>query len=204
MNGLSGNISSRLAIQPTVSSQRFGVASGVPSFGDATSTARPSLNRLPAVAELLRTLDEVAKDETAAGMRDDVERRGLLRAGLEQHPGVLFRRSAEAEVIEREHAIAIRACDTLEKSDAASGRNAAAAFENVPWMSSSERSGETGVAESSAPAASVSLVTLSHPSLRPCFFHDAFSYASASFGSARLTALSAPSLTTSTTIALIA
>jgi catechol 2,3-dioxygenase-like lactoylglutathione lyase family enzyme len=42
---VSGNNSSRFATQPTVSCQRCGVANGVPSFGDATSTARPSLNR---------------------------------------------------------------------------------------------------------------------------------------------------------------
>ena len=41
VKGLSGNISSRFAISPTVSSQRFGVASGVPSLGAATSTTRP-------------------------------------------------------------------------------------------------------------------------------------------------------------------
>ena len=39
-------ILSRFAIQPMVLSQRSGVASGVPSFGEATKIARPSWNRL--------------------------------------------------------------------------------------------------------------------------------------------------------------
>ena len=37
-------------------------------------------------------------------MRDDVEGRRLLRQPLEQHPGVLLRRPAEAEMVEREDA----------------------------------------------------------------------------------------------------
>ena len=66
-------------------------------------------------AETLRTLDKVAKDEAATGMRDDVERRDLLRQAIDNHPRVLFGRAADGEVIEREHAVAIRACDTLKK-----------------------------------------------------------------------------------------
>ena len=86
-----------------------------------------------------------------------------------------------AEVIEREDAIAVRVLDAIEETRTRPARRyAEAAFENVPWMNRSERSGETGLAGSSAPAASVSLVTFSQPSLSPRFFHAAFSNASAS------------------------
>ena len=115
VNGLSGNISSRLAIQPIVSSQRFGVASGVPSFGDATSTARPSLKRRERSPNCLAALHEIPEDETAAGVRDDVEGRRLLRQPFEQHPGVLLRRSAEAEMVERENAIGVRVLHAIEE-----------------------------------------------------------------------------------------
>ena len=98
-----------------VSSQRFGVASGVPSFGDATSTARPSLKRRARSPNCLRALDEVAQHQTAARMGDDVERRRLLRQPFEQHPGVLLRRPADAEVIEREDAIAVRVLHAIEE-----------------------------------------------------------------------------------------
>ena len=76
--------------------------------------------------------------------------------------------------------------------------------ENVPWMKSSERCGDTGVPVASAAAASVSSVTSSQPSSRPRFFHEFFSKASTSFGSTRVTSLSPASLATFTTMALMA
>ena len=48
-------------------------------------------------------------------MCDDIERRDLLRQAIDNHPRVLFRRPADGEVIERKDAVAICACDTLEK-----------------------------------------------------------------------------------------
>ena len=66
-------------------------------------------------AEALRAFDKVAKNQTATRMGDDVERRDLLRQAIDNHPGVLFRRTADREVIEREHAVAVGACDTFEK-----------------------------------------------------------------------------------------
>ena len=71
-------------------------------------------------------------------------------------------------------------------------------------MNSSERPGDTGAPDASAPAASVSSETFSHPSLRPRFFHRPVSTASASCGSANDTSLSAATLATLITIALMA
>src|SRR5262245_14816341 len=44
------------------------------------------------ITELLSTLDENAKDEAAARVRDNVEGGGLFWQRFEQHPGVLFGR----------------------------------------------------------------------------------------------------------------
>ena len=74
----------------------------------------------------------------------------------------------------------------------------------MPWMNNRERLGETGLPGSRTPAASESLETFNHPSLRPFFFQRAFSRASTSRGRRKLTALSAPTLATLTTMALIA
>jgi hypothetical protein len=154
---------------------------------------------------VLRTLDEVAKDQATTRVRDDVERRDLLRQTIDNHLRVLFGRAADGEVIEREHSGHRYVRATRSKNaDAASGRNAAAAFENVPWMSSNERSGDTGLAAANAPAGERVLGDLQPSFFEAMLFPRRRSYASASFGSARLTALSAQSLTTSTTIALIA
>ena len=49
-------------------------------------------------------------------MSHDVEGRRLLRQPFEQHPGVLFGRSAEAEMVERENAIGVRVLHAIEKA----------------------------------------------------------------------------------------
>ena len=67
------------------------------------------------LAELLSALHEIPKDEAAAGMRHDVERRRLLRQTLEQHPDVLLRRSAEAEMVECENAVVVHVLHTSEE-----------------------------------------------------------------------------------------
>ena len=71
-------------------------------------------------------------------------------------------------------------------------------------MNSRERAGDTGLPGSSLPAARVSFDTFSQPSLRPSFLHSAFSTASASRGTRKLTALSAPTFATLITMALMA
>ena len=48
-------------------------------------------------------------------MSDDVEGRRLLRQPFEQHPGILLRRSAQAEMVEREHAIGVRVLHAIEE-----------------------------------------------------------------------------------------
>src|SRR6185503_4617923 len=90
------------------------------------------------------------------------------------------------------------------KFDAASGPYAAAAFEKVPWRNSSARSEDDGLPDVRTPVASVSAVTLTHPSFRPRLLHVFFSKAATSFGSNRLTALSAPPFPTLIIITLIA
>ena len=66
-------------------------------------------------------------------MRDHIEGRSLVRQAFEQHPGVLFRRAAQGEVIEGEHRGRRRVSFTRSKKfDFASGPYAEAAFENVP------------------------------------------------------------------------
>ena len=56
-------------------------------------------------------------------------------------------------MIEREHAVAVESLDAIEEIDDASGPYAAAAFENVPWMNSSERSADFGFPGSRTPLA---------------------------------------------------
>ena len=88
--------------------------------------------------------------------------------------------------------------------DDASGRYAAAALEKVPCTRSSERSADDGLPAAREPALSVSAATFSHPSFRPRLAQVFFSNAATSFGSTRLTILSAPAWPTLITTTLIA
>ena len=124
-----------------------GVANGVPSFGVATNTARPSLKRRAQRSEASRTFDKIAKDETAARMCHDVERGRLLREAVEDHPRVLFGSPAHAEMVEREDPIAIRGRQRARKtSNSASARYAAAAFVERPMNEKERTFGRDGLA----------------------------------------------------------
>jgi hypothetical protein len=48
-------------------------------------------------------------------MRHDVERRRLLGQGFEQHPRVLLGRAADAEMIEGEYPVGVRALHAIEE-----------------------------------------------------------------------------------------
>ena len=107
-------------------------------------------------------------------------------------------------MVERENPIVVEVLDAIEERRGCQSRYADAVSENVPWMKRSDRFGDTGLPGSSVLAASVSFVTFSHPSFSFRFFHSAFSRASASLGSTKLTALSMATFPTLITIALIA
>src|ERR1700721_3241275 len=84
---------------------------------------------------------------------------------------------------------------------------AEAAFEKVPCRNKRERSVDAGFPSPSVFAPSVSFVILCQPSWSPALFHTFLHNAAASFGSARLNALSAttfPTFMRTTFIALLA
>ena len=115
VKGLSGKTSIRFANQPIVCSHRAGVASGVPSLGDATSTACPRRNRSAIAPCNVPVLDEAAQHEPAARMRDRVERILAGRERLEELLRILVRRAAHRKVIERVDPVAVERPHAIEE-----------------------------------------------------------------------------------------